>query len=191
MTKKLTTTMVACLLVLVSAGAAHAQAEADAAGEASWIHVRVDEADGAQVSLNLPMSLVDVALDAAGEKGIDESDLRFDDGDITLEELRSMWRELRDAGDAEFVDVRDDGEHVRIYRRGDRVFVNVDEDGTEKVRVEMPAAIVDALLGTEGDRLDVEAAARELARVGDREMVRINDEGTTVRIWVDDSNTGE
>lgn len=190
MMKKLSAGFVAVMLASAGAAQAHAQAEADAAGEASWIHVRVDEADGAQVSLNLPMSLVDVALDAAGEDAFDEDDLRLE-GDVEIDDLRRMWRELRDAGDAEFVDVRDGDEHVRVFRRGDRVFVHVDEDDREKVRIEMPAAIVDALLGTEGDRLDVEAAARELARVGDREMVRIDDEGTTVRIWVDDSNTGE
>ena len=96
-----------------------------------------------------------------------------------------MWRELRDADDADFVNVRDEGEHVRIYKRGDRVHVDVDEDGERKVRVELPAAIVDALLGAEGDRLDLPAAARELARAGEQQVVRIDDEGTRVRIWVD------
>ncbi|MFW6192901.1 MAG: hypothetical protein ACOC83_05405, partial [Gemmatimonadota bacterium] len=102
-----------------------------------------------------------------------------------------VWSELRDVEDAELVNVRDGDEHVRIYKRDDRVHVQVDEDGREKVRIEVPSSIVDALLGGEGDRLDLAAAARELARFGDSEVVRIDDdEGNRIRVWVDQSSGG-
>lgn len=184
--KKLTTVLVTMLMMSAGAAALQAQEAADAETSGSWIHVRVDEADGAKVNINLPMSLVDVALEIGQKQGFDEDDLRLDpEGDVTLEELRRMWSELKDAGDAELVEVQDGDEHVRVYKRGDRVHVDVDEEGEEKVRVEMPAAIVDALLSGEKDRLDLPAAARELARIGSQEVVRIDDEGTTIRIWID------
>lgn len=186
MTRKLTTVLATVLALTAATTALPAQESADAETEGSWIHVRVDETDGAKVAINLPMSLVDVALEIGQEEGFDEDDLRLDpEGDVTIEDLRRMWAGLKDAGDAELVEVHDGDEHVRVYKRGDRVHVDVDEDGVETVRVEMPAAIVDALLSGEGDRLDLPAAARELARIGDQEVVRIDDEGTTVRIWVD------
>ena len=129
MTRKLTTMLATVLALTAATTALSAQEAADAETEGSWIHVRVDETDGAKVAVNLPMSLVDVALEIGQEEGFDEDDLRLDP--------------------------------------------------------EMPAAIVDALLSGEGDRLDLPAAARELARIGDQEVGRIDDEGTTVRNWVD------
>lgn len=185
------TTMALAAVLTLAAAAVQAQEARDGAPEGSWIHVRVAEADGAEVDVNLPLSLIDVALELGEEKGLDADDLRFGpDSDVSMEDLRRMWRGLRDAGDGEFVDVEDGGEHVRVYKQGDRVRVDIDEDGVEKVRVDMPASIVDALLGSEGDRLDLRAAARELARAGDREVVRIDDEGTQVRVWVDRQSGG-
>lgn len=190
MTKKL---MTAATVAVVTLGAspAHAQPAPETTGETSWVHVRVDEADGARVNVNLPVSLVEVALEVAGKEAFDRDDLRLDpDGDVTLEDLRRLWGELRDVGDAEIVEVRDGDEHVRVFRRGGTVHVQVDEGGRETVRVQMPASIVDALLGTEGDELDLEAAVRELARTGNQEVVRVDDEGTSVRVWVDRDNRG-
>lgn len=172
--------LVAATLLAVPAGAAKAQ-------EASWVHVRVDEADGAKVRVNVPISLVDVALDAAGEDGIAEGHLRLDgEGDLSVEEIRRMWRELRSAGDAELVEVTDGGEHVRVFRRGDHVHVRVDEEGDERVRVQLPVEVADALLGGEGNRLDVRAALRKLADRGDQELVRVREPDATVRVWIDD-----
>lgn len=163
-----------------------AQEAAPAADEGEWIHVRVDEADGAQVAVNLPLSLVDVALEIGETEGLDPEELRFGPDDaVSMDQLRRIWRELRDAGDAELVSVRDGDEHVRIWREGDRVHVRAGEDGREKVRAVLPPAVVDALLGGDGDRLELSAAARELARAGDREIVRVDDGGTRVRVWVD------
>lgn len=193
-TTRTTATAVLTALVAIPA-AAVGQPATEADDDERWVHVRVDEADGARVALNLPISLVDVALAKAAEDGFDRDELGLGpESDVSVEDLRRVWGELRDAGDADFVDVRDGEERVRIYRRGDRVHVDVDEDGRETVRVRMPASIVDALLGAEGDRLDLPAAARELARSGEQEVVRIDDrdEGTSVRIWVDrDSSGGE
>lgn len=179
--------------MIVSAGAVQAQPATETSREdAKWIHVRVDEAEGAKVAINLPISLVDVAVDMAKEEALDAEDFELDpNGKVKIEDLRRMWQELKGAGDAEFVNVQDGDEHVRIFRRGDEVHVQVDEDGEQKVRIEMPSSIVDALLSSEGDQLNVEAAARELGRIGEQDVVTINDEGTTVRIWVDSSNTGE
>lgn len=178
MTKKLLA--VAAAMTLAVPAMAQAQ-------ESSWIHVRVDEADGAKVRVNLPATMVDVALEIADEKGFEEEHLHFGpDSEVSLDQMRRLWREMRDAGDAEFVNVQDGNEHVRVFREGDRVFVHVDENGTEKVRVEMPARVADALLSSEGDTLDVRAALQELARSGNQELVRVREaDGANVRVWVD------
>ena len=88
--------------------------------------------------------------------------------------------------DAEFVTVEEDDETIRIFRKGSRVFVNVDGRRGEKVRVELPIALVDALLsGDSDDELDMAAAMAELQKMGSGEIVRVEDGKDTVRIWID------
>ncbi len=175
------------LLAVVAAMALAVPAAAQAQ-DSNWIHVRVDEADGAKVRVNLPATMVDVALEIADEKGLEKEHLQLGpDSEVSLDQMRRLWQEMRDAGDAEFVNVRDGDEHVRVFREGDRVLVHVDEDGPQKVRVEMPASVADALLSSEGDTLDVRAAVQELVSSGDQELVRVREaDGPKVRIWVDD-----
>lgn len=191
MTKKLSA-MIAAILVF-SAGAVQAQQAADTSGEDSWIHIRVEEEGTEKVSLNLPLPLIDVALRNSSSHGFaEEIRLKKEEHDVSVEDLRRVWRQVRDAGEAELVNMREGDDHVRVYKRGDRVHVDVEEDGEETVRIELPAAIVDALLGGEGERLDLSAAARELAKVGEGDIVRIDDrnEKTRVRVWVDRNSAG-
>jgi len=178
MLKKMLMAMAAAALI-VPAAAAQAQ-------ESNWIHVRVDEADGAKVRVNLPATMVDIALEMADEEALEDGHLDLgSDTDVTVQELRRLWQEMRDAGDAEFVNVQDGDEHVRVFRKGDRVYVQVDEGETQKVRVEMPAEVADALLDSEGDRLNLRAAVQKLAESGSQELVRVQEPDTSVRIWVD------
>lgn len=181
----------AAALLAVPAGTLQAQApEADAAASGSWIHVSVDEADGKKVRVNLPVSLAEVAAEIAGKEALEAGRIDWDSHEnVSLEDIRRMWRELRDAGDTDLVEVREDGEHIRIVRRGDRVLVHVNEGDEETVRVEMPVRLVDAVLGTEGESLDLAAAMRELIRSGHGELVRVQDDETEVRIWIDDRST--
>ena len=109
----------AAVAVLLIGSAAAVQAQ-----ESSWIHVRVNEAEGAKINVNLPMSLVEVAMEMAQDHIFDE-DHGIDIGrhhDMELADLRRMWEELRLAGDAEYVSGNDDDEHIRIYRQGDTDF---------------------------------------------------------------------
>ena len=76
---------VLAVVALAAPAAAHAQ-------ESSWIHVRVDEADGAKVRVNLPATMVDVALEIADEKGLEEDHLHFGpDSEVSLDQMRRLW----------------------------------------------------------------------------------------------------
>jgi hypothetical protein len=159
----------------------------DEASKGPWIHIEVREhdGDGASVNVNLPISLADVALKMAQEKSGDRSHFRFEGEDFTVEDMREMWAEVRRAGDAEFVTVKDGDETVSVSRRGESVFVNVDGDDGEKVRIELPVAVVDALLSGTGDELDVAAAVGKMKDMKKGEIVRVEDGEDTVRIWID------
>jgi hypothetical protein len=79
------------------------------------------------------MSLVSVAMELAQKHAFDgdmdfgeefDGHVRFGhDTDFEVEDIRRMWAELRDAGDADYVQVQDGDENVNIYRRGDVVYI--------------------------------------------------------------------
>jgi len=191
MKKKVLTLAVGAVMLLTLAGTAQAQSD-------GWIHIRVNENDGANVNVNPPMSLISVAMELAQEH---VGDLQHDgdfDGhirlgrrhDMDVEDLRRMWNELREAGDADYVQVEDDDETVSIYRRGDTVHIEVDEDGDQKVRMQVPFSVVDTLLEGEGNELNLVGALREMASANNGEIMQVNDGETTVRIWIDDNPQG-
>lgn len=173
--------------------AAPGRTQPPASGQA-WLHVRVDEpSKQGKVSVNLPLSVVTVALEAAPDTVLNNGHFRMGngrhgEGSLTMADLRRAWVELKKTGDTEFATVEDEGEKVRIARAGDLVLVHVDKlDKSESVRVEVPVGVVDALFSAPGDELNIRAALGELQkRRGD--IVRVKDEDSTVRVWIDEAN---
>lgn len=163
-----------------------------------WIHVSVDEAgdDSARVNVNLPLSVVRLALEAAPEKIISDGELHLHhvDEDIDIESLRAIWAELRETGDAEFVTVEEEDETVRVRREGDFVRIDIDErdqgdpeGDPERVHVEIPVRVIDALFSGDGESLNIKEALSELSSErGD--IVRVDDGETKVRIWIDEKD---
>jgi hypothetical protein len=194
MHKRILTLGVLALAVVFASATAHAQRDRRDRGrqqeeeKAPWIHVEVTEEgeEGAKVTINLPLSLAKIALEMAPEEVLEEGRIEINDTDLTVEDLRRIWTEVREAGDAEFVTVEEEGETIRVYRQGDRLFVKADgEEGQEKIRVEVPVALVDALLSGSGEELNLDAAMAELQKMDSGEIVRVEDNGDLVRIWVD------
>jgi hypothetical protein len=160
-----------------------------AQGAGAWLHIRVEEpSKPSKVSVNLPISVVEAALQAAPERVVTGGRLHLGHhgNDVSVAQLRKAWNELRATGDAEFVNVEDRDETVRISRSGDLVLVHVDKAGSrEAVRIEVPVDVVDALFAGEGDELNVRSALTKLqGRRGD--IVRVNDQKSIVRIWIDE-----
>jgi len=165
-----------------------------------WLHVRVEEVKQAsKVSVNLPMAVVEAVLKASPE--IIEKHGKIHIGDhhgMKMADLRKVWKELAAVGDAELVTVESEDENVKVMRKGDLVQVFVDNKakpgkdgkaakGGEEVRVEVPVSLVDAFLSGEGEEGNFEAAVAELQkRRGD--IVRVKDDDSNVRIWIDEQN---
>jgi hypothetical protein len=152
-----------------------------------WIHVEVleDGGNGAKVKVNLPLSLAKMAMDMAPEEILSQTHVRIEDEDWTVADIRKLWSELKNAGEAEYVTMEDGDETVRVFRKGDRLFVHVDGDAGETVRVEVPVSLVDALLSGPEDELDLAAALDELQKMDSGEIVRVEDGGDLVRVWID------
>jgi hypothetical protein len=186
--------------LLALAGAAAGTVAAQAA-PTPWLHVRVEEVhDNTKVSVNLPLSVVEAVIKASPE--IIEKHGRVHIGKhhgLELADLRRVWKELAAVGDAELVSVESDDENVKVQRKGDVVQVFVEKKpwtdkegkkrkGGDNVRVEIPVSLVDAFLSGEGEYGNVEAAIGELRkRRGD--IVKVQDDDSHVRVWIDEQNT--
>jgi hypothetical protein len=157
-----------------------------AQAQSPWLHVRVEEAKGAKVSVNLPLSVVEVALKAAPETvfGDDKIQLGAKGRHLRLTDIRKMWQELKASGDVDLVQAEDGDEKVTVTKKADLLIVRVEKaGGREEVHVEVPAEVVDALFAPEGEALDVRGALAKLqTRRGD--IVRVNDKDATVRVWI-------
>ncbi len=175
------------LALLFTTAAAWAQAE-------PWIHVRVTEhaRDGSKVSVNVPLSLAQVALEMAPKDVLEKGRLKLRDKDISIADLRRLWTQLKASGDAEFVTVEsnDKGETVHVAREGDHLRIDVRDKSkdNEAVQIRMPLAVVDALLSGEGESMNVSAAIAQLK--GQRgEIVSVEGSDNQVRIWIDESRS--
>lgn len=172
-------------LGLGTAGAFAAQ------NENLWIHIHVKDGKDGNVSINLPVSMVEKMARSITTEAGGESRLRFNDEDVTVAELREIWNDLRRQPDATFITVDDTHSKVRVAKRGGYLIVRSKENrkgNGEEVEMKIPGTVVDALLSGSGERLDVAAAMQALARHGEGELVTVNSTGETVRIWVDETS---
>lgn len=152
-----------------------------------WLHVKVDGGDAdEQVTVNLPLSLIEKALPMIPEDVMEQGRLQFDEGDtITIADLRDMWNEIQSQPDFTIARVESQDEHVRVAKEGDFLVVRVEEGDSENVNVRIPVAVVDALFSGPGDQLNLRAAFEALAAHGEGELVTVTDHDETVRVWVD------
>ena len=99
-------------------------APALAAADGRWIHVRVDEdgAHGAKVDVQVPLSMVSALMPTLKAKMDVDGHLDFGSSDVSLDELRSYWKAVKESKDGNYVTVKDGSDTVRIAKRAhDRV----------------------------------------------------------------------
>lgn len=157
----------------------------DARETRPWIHIEVDEVgeQGAEIRINLPLSLVDVAVRLTPEHVVSENQIHLEGHGISVSDLRRLWRELEGAGEGELVTIERQNEHVHIGRRGNRVLIEVDEEDGKHVHVEIPVSVVGALLSAEGEELNLKAAVDQLGSQRG-EVLRVDGPDEQVRIWI-------
>ena len=179
MMKKTTVALALAILALAGVGAL-AAAENDL-----WLHVKVQEDDDTKVTVNLPMSVVGKALPMLPEEHFDAGRMHIDEMDMSISEMRDLWREVQATPDATFVTVEEDDEKVRVWKEGGYLMVSVIDHDGEHVEVRVPGRVVDALLSGEGDELDLTAAMEALVDEGEGQLVTVTGDNENVRVWVD------
>lgn len=180
--KHLKTFAVAAALVLVLPALAAAQAEG------LWIHVQVQEDGAEQVNVNLPLSVAEAALPMIPKDVMSDGGIKIDDEEITVDELRNVWNELRNQPSFTLAEITGkEGEDVKVVKENGYLNVRVDEAGeAAKVRIRIPEAVIDALLAGNGNQLDIAGAVRALAANGIGELVSVEEKSSRVRVWIDD-----
>jgi hypothetical protein len=192
-------------LTLMLMGAAAAEART-----ALWLHIKVHDAgEGSRVSINLPLSVVEAARPLIPEEARTAGRLRVDDRDLSVEDLRRIWREVRRQPEGSYLTIDEPQGNVRVARSGGYLLIQA-AGGTERpgrpgapgepgsdigrrhhgregehVEVRIPEPVVDALLAGGGDRFDLAGAIAALAASGEGELVTVNGDHETVRMWVD------
>ena len=157
----------------------------------NWIHVKVENAnDEEYVTVNLPLSLMQAAVNMIPQDIDDDVNIAIDDLNMSWSELRAFWQEVKKAPEATFVTVQSKDETVKVRKEGDFVYVRTTEasDQGAKVDVQFPLAVVDALLDSPDGTLNFQGAMQALADFGPGNLMSIQDGDETVRIWIDDQN---
>jgi hypothetical protein len=183
-------------MLLVSAVALCA-ATALAGDLVQWVHVRVEEPGATEnVKVNVPLSLVEAMIPLIEDENLRAGKIKLHGREITAEQLRAIHEALEKAPDGEYVTIDRPDELVRVAKSGGYLLVNVDKQATETEKAEhvearIPMPVVEALLSTETEELDLLAAVHALAKYGDSQLVSIVSDDAKVRVWVDGSPAGD
>jgi hypothetical protein len=162
-----------------------------------WVHVRVDQpGETENVKVNVPLSLVEAMIPLIEDENLRGGKIKLSGREVTADQLRAIHDALVKAPDGEYITVDSPDELVRVAKSGGYLLVNVDRQATEEKKAEhveayIPMPVVEALLSTETEELDLIAAVHALAKYGDEQLVSIVSDDATVRVWVDGSPAGE
>lgn len=165
---------------------------AGASAATQWLHVRIDDAaKGKQVSVNVPVSLIETiaAFVPAPKNG--RFRMEVDGCHIDRDEMRAAWSQVRNVPDGKSVDIRRRDHLVRISKSRGRMVMNVSEGKERPASIQMPATVADLLLFRSDDDVEFVEIMRALASSGSGGgFTVVGDDGDTVRMWVDASSGG-
>lgn len=159
------------------------------ATEDLWFHVKVQEhkGDNANVTINLPISFVESALSLVPADEMQDGRIKIDDAEFDAAKLRELWRQVQNSPDATYVTVTSDEATVHVAKERGYLVARTDDNGTSKARVNarIPLSVVEALLSSNDNTLNVSAALRALADEGEGEIATVTSDDANVRVWID------
>lgn len=172
-----------------------------------WLHVRVVSKDssGDTVRVNVPLELAIKILPSINQRHLHGGRVEICETHMDDIDLRALLEAVRTTKDGEFVTVQGRDDEVRVAKENGYLLVHVRErkgerkrergegknDREHRAEVRVPMTVVNALLSGGKNELDLVAAMHALAEHPDTELVTVQDEESTVRIWLDSKNTGD
>jgi hypothetical protein len=185
------------------AQAAQTAAKAEVSdGAERWLHVTVTPKDdkGERVRVNVPFSLARGVLASIQQGRLNHGIVHIENAHMNDVDIRSLLKAIKSAQDAEFVTVEGKDCTVHVQKQKGMLLIHVvdnssshharsDSPSHQNVDVRVPLEVADALFSGAPDELNVGAALDLLSRHGDMELVSVQDEENTVRIWMDTKTT--
>ncbi len=153
-----------------------------------WFHltVREDGARGDQVTMNLPLRLVQrVGPILANHYHEHDVMIACNDWRVRGDDLHAVWRAVK-ASSGKPVNVSvDDGEVQAELREGSLVMRRKSTWDSEVTEVLLPADLAEALVSGFDDELNVRAAIDRMIARGQGELMLVRSDDAVVRMWID------
>lgn len=162
-----------------------ASAGTDAADR--WIHLRVEEAGGAKVSVNLPLDMIRDVLPYLESDRLRGGRVIFGPGEVAASDVEAARKALSRALTGSRVEVDDRDGRLRIERAGNLVVLTRTGTEGDRVIVRVPVRAAEAALEDLPAGLDLVRIVRAFERGPEAEIARIEADGSRVRIWIDGS----
>jgi hypothetical protein len=174
-------------LMVIFAAALLAAAPLGAADPDRWLNVNVlDKSDGTKVEVHLPIQLVVAVLNSVDAENFHGGKVQLDleDADIDWPQLLAA---VKGAPDGEFVKVEAPDAKVQVSKRAGTLYVNVVETAEDHatVNVTLPMAMIDALKFDDANQIDMAALLTGLDQLPDGDLVTVEADDATVRVWVE------
>jgi len=160
-----------------------------AAAGVSWLHIHINDSgsDPDHVRVNVPVSLLDAVLPEVEKQTRHESKFDVGNCEMTVAEYRSAIRTLSSSPRRE---VKIERSHGTIVMRRDGPDMRLEQTpkkgNRSRTSVRLPWLVATALAKGTGEQLDVSGAVRALAEAGEGEIAVDDEDGTRVRVWIDD-----
>lgn len=153
-----------------------------------WLHIRVKEAGKVEeMKLDIPLSLVETVLPLLEAK-ILQGTVHLHRRGFSVNHVKKVWNSLRERKDHLSNDVEVSDGRLRVVIEGDFLYVRSEEGAAGQVNVSIPSAVMDGLLSGEGEEVNIRAGLQALMELGDQKVVSVQDDETTVRVWIDEDN---
>lgn len=172
--------------------------KAQAQSSDRWIHVRVDnpEDKGEMVHVNVPVALAEVLVSSVDHDELHHGHISVGHADLNGVDLRAMLDAVRSAPDGEFVSVKKRDQDIHVSKQNGFLLIRVtNSNRTDKqeIQITVPITVVQAMVAASkgSDNLDVAAALKALAALGDSELVNVKDGKKTIHISIDSKNNAD
>jgi hypothetical protein len=177
-----TTQVFALIFSLLAASIASGQTK-------QWVHVRIENPEKAErVRMNIPLSVVEAMLPLIKDKNVHAGQIRLNEKDVRVDDLRRVWNEIRKQGDTEFVNIENRETSLRVFTKGSYLLVQPDKPTAKKIDIRIPLSVVDAMFSGKADELNLMAAVQALKQLGSREIITVESDDSLVQVWIDEKN---
>ena len=165
-----------------------------AAAPERWIHVKVESShNGGSVRVNVPLSFAEKILPTIDHGNLHHGRVTFGGHDMDKAQVRAILEAVNSSPEGEFVTMQSHDADVRVAKSKGSLLVNVRDrkksDG--RVEIQIPMRVIEALLSSGTDELDLVAAIHALGQSGDAMTITVHDETDHVRVWIDTKSEAE